>query len=123
MHEALGSAFLWDNLKDTHKTLGLPGSSVSKEPPCRFNRWVIPWRRNGSPLHILAWKSLWTEEPGGLQSMGSQELDMTWQLNDHHHHHHKILNHPFRVFLKLFKGLQRFIGAVRISFGLIVGQG
>ena len=72
---------------------------------------------------ILAWKSLWTEEPGGLQSMGSQELDMTWQLNDHHHHHHKILNHPFRVFLKLFKGLQRFIGAVRISFGLIVGQG
>ena len=23
----------------------------------------------------LAWKILWTEEPGGLQSMGSQELD------------------------------------------------
>ena len=26
---------------------------------------------------ILAWKILWTEEPGGLHSMGSQELDMT----------------------------------------------
>ena len=26
---------------------------------------------------ILAWRILWTEEPGGLQSMGSQELDMT----------------------------------------------
>ena len=26
---------------------------------------------------ILAWKILWTEEPGGLQSMGSQESDMT----------------------------------------------
>ena len=26
---------------------------------------------------ILAWKIPWTEEPGGLQSMGSQELDMT----------------------------------------------
>ena len=25
----------------------------------------------------LAWKSPWTEEPGGLQSMGSQELEMT----------------------------------------------
>ena len=23
---------------------------------------------------ILAWEILWTEEPGGLQSMGSQEL-------------------------------------------------
>ena len=26
---------------------------------------------------ILAWKILWTEEPGWLQSMGSQELDTT----------------------------------------------
>ena len=26
---------------------------------------------------ILAWKVPWTEEPGGLQSMQSQELDMT----------------------------------------------
>ena len=25
----------------------------------------------------LAWKIPWTEEPGGLQSMGSQESDMT----------------------------------------------
>ena len=28
---------------------------------------------------IPAWKSPWTEEPGGLQSMGSQELDTTHQ--------------------------------------------
>ena len=26
---------------------------------------------------ILAWKIAWTEEPGQLQSMESQELDMT----------------------------------------------
>ena len=26
---------------------------------------------------ILAWKIPWTEEPGGLQSIGLQELDMT----------------------------------------------
>ena len=26
---------------------------------------------------IVAWKIPWTEEPGGLQSMGSKELDMT----------------------------------------------
>ena len=25
---------------------------------------------------ILAWKIPWTEEPGGLQSMGSKEVDM-----------------------------------------------
>ena len=32
---------------------------------------------------ILAWRIPWTEEPGGLQSMGSQkEVDMTEQLNN-----------------------------------------
>ena len=36
--------------------------------------WVgkIPWRRAQQPTPvILAWKILWTEEPGGLQSMRS----------------------------------------------------
>ena len=26
---------------------------------------------------ILAWRTPWTEEPGGLQSLGSQESDTT----------------------------------------------
>ena len=34
---------------------------------------------------ILAWKIPRTEETGRLQSMESQELDMTYQLNHHHH--------------------------------------
>ena len=29
---------------------------------------------------ILAWRISWTEEPGGLQSVGSQELDTTQWL-------------------------------------------
>ena len=29
---------------------------------------------------ILAWEIPWTEEPGGLQSMGHKELDTTEQL-------------------------------------------
>ena len=28
----------------------------------------------GNPLHILAWRIPWTEEPGGLQSIGSQRV-------------------------------------------------
>ena len=31
----------------------------------------------------LAWKIPWTEEPGGLQSMGSLESDTTEQLHFH----------------------------------------
>ena len=30
--------------------------------------------------NILGWRIPWTEEPGGLQSMGCEELDMTVQL-------------------------------------------
>jgi len=30
---------------------------------------------------ILAWKILWTEEPGGLQSMGSQRVGHGWVRN------------------------------------------
>ena len=30
---------------------------------------------------ILAWRIPWTEEPGGLQFMGSKESDMTEQLS------------------------------------------
>ena len=36
-----------------------------------------PGEENGNHSRILAWKIPWTEESGGLQSMGSQELDTT----------------------------------------------
>ena len=33
---------------------------------------------------ILAWRITWTEEPGGLQSVGSQESDTTERLSTHY---------------------------------------
>ena len=32
-----------------------------------------PGRGNGNPLQYSRWEIPWTEEPGGLQSMGSQK--------------------------------------------------
>ena len=32
---------------------------------------------SSTPSSILAWRIPWTEKPGGLQSMGSQESDTT----------------------------------------------
>ena len=49
----------------------------------------------------LAWRIPWTEEPGGLQSMGLQELDTTEQLN-HHHHHIQFANILLRIFASMF---------------------
>ena len=60
---------------------GLPGGSDSKEPACNAgDRGSIPGpgrspgEGNGSHPSILAWRIPRTEEPGGLQSTGS-ELD------------------------------------------------
>ena len=36
-------------------------------------------------LSILAWEIPWTEQPGRLQFMQSEELDTTYQLNHNHH--------------------------------------
>ena len=46
----------------------------------------------------VAWEIPWTEEPGGLQSMGSLESDMTYQLNNNKST--KYPNH-YAVHLKL----------------------
>ena len=43
----------------------------------RFNPWVrkIPWSRNWQLIPVLLpGESMGTEEPGGLQSMGSQRV-------------------------------------------------
>ena len=37
---------------------------------------------------ILAWRIPWSEEPGGLQSMGQKESDMTERLPHFHTHIH-----------------------------------
>ena len=56
---------------------GFPGGSVLKNPPAMQESWV-PSLGQEDPLEeemathpgILAWEIPWTEEPGGLQSMG-----------------------------------------------------
>ena len=61
--------------------LGLPWGSDCKESAHNAGDQSLipgsgrsPGEKNGYPLQfsILAWRLLWTEEPGGLQSMGSQ---------------------------------------------------
>ena len=66
---------------------GFPGGASGKEPACQCSRhetrvqslgWENPLEE-GTATHssVLAWRIPWIEEPGGLQSMGVAELDMT----------------------------------------------
>ena len=50
---------------------------------CKIQVRSLSWEDPLEYSSILAWKILWTEEPGKLQSMGSKkELDMTKRLNN-----------------------------------------
>ena len=60
---------------------GFPGASDGKESVCNAGDLSLipgsgrsPGEGNGYPLQ---WEIPWTEEPGRLQSMGSQESNMT----------------------------------------------
>ena len=61
--------------------MGFPGDSVVKDPPANARDTGSipglgrsPGEGNGNPIRVLAWEIPWTEEPGELQSMGSQRI-------------------------------------------------
>jgi len=67
---------------------GFPGGASGKELACQRRRRKemrvrslggedSPEEEMATHSSILAWRIPWTGEPGGLQSMGSQEVDMT----------------------------------------------
>ena len=63
-------------------------AQMVKDPPAlETQAGFLGWENSlekGMATHssILAWRILWTEEPGGLQSIGSQESDTIYQLNN-----------------------------------------
>ena len=63
-------------------------AQMVKNPPAVQETWVLSWEdplEKGPATHssILAWRISWTEEPGRLQSMGSQSQT---RLSDFHFH-------------------------------------
>ena len=64
--------------KIPYKITGLPRCTSGKEPNCRWGRHGFESLGQEDPLEkemathssVLAWRILWTEEPGGLQSIG-----------------------------------------------------
>ena len=57
----------------------LPRWLSAKEATCQCRRcgldpWVRKMKEKATHSSFLAWEIPWTEEPGGLQSMGSQRV-------------------------------------------------
>ena len=70
---------IYSSLKMSWLNLGFPGGSGSKEYACNsgdlgsiLGSGRSPGEGNGYPCQYSAWKIPWTEEPGGLQSLGLQ---------------------------------------------------
>ena len=65
-------------------------AQMVKNLPAMWETWVRSLDQQ-DPLEkgmatyssVLAWRILWTEEPGGLQSMGSQRVGHDWATNTH----------------------------------------
>ena len=74
-------------LKINHIRVSLVAQRV-KNLPAMQETWVqsLGWEdplENGMATHssILAWRIPWADEPGGLQSMGSQRVRHYWETN------------------------------------------
>ena len=83
--KSLQKELLAEEILRVYDFLGFPGGASGKEPTCQCRRCkrhgFDPWVENdplekGMATHfsILAWRIQWTEEPGGLQSIGSQRV-------------------------------------------------
>ena len=69
MHRLPGGTMVRNLLANAGDTCPIPGLG-------RF-----PGERMATHSNILTWTISWREEPGGLQSFGLQELDMTQQMS------------------------------------------
>ena len=88
---------------------GFPGSASSQDPTrqcrthmrCGFGmHWDDPLEE-GMATHssLLAWRIPWTEEPGGLQSLGSQREGHGW--NDLAHVYNIAVQYFYRLYSKV----------------------
>ena len=87
-----------------------PGGLLGKESACNAGDpgsipglGRSPEKEMVTHSSFVAWRIPWTEEPGGLQSMGSQELDMTQRLNQHSKYNVEGVKNPLGFDLCLFR--------------------
>ena len=63
---------------------------------------------------ILAWKILWTEEPGGLQSMGSQRVGYDRATTHTHTHTHTHTGHMCSALIGTAKQFSKVVVPILI---------
>ena len=91
-----GYPLQYSGLENSTDCAGFPGGSAVKNPPTMQELqerqvWSLGQEEpleKGIATHpnFLAWRTAWTQEPGGLQSTGSHGVGRNWSdLADMHH--------------------------------------
>ena len=62
---------------------------------------------SSNPSGILAWKIPWTDEPGGLQSIGLHRVGHDWAHTHTHTHTHTLPSHKDRTQENLLREVRR----------------
>ena len=66
---------------------------------------------------VLAWRIPWTEEPGGLQSTGSQRVGHDWATSLHYHKIETWAIKISKIYHSTNLHLRMFEGAHLLKFG------
>ena len=85
------------------------GASLVAHLPSVWETWApslggkIPWRRawKSTPVFMFV-ESPQTEEPGGLQSMGSQRVRHNWLSTTQHIHFRIICSSSMKIFMVIW---------------------
>ena len=95
------------NIVQLHITLDFPSGSMVKNLPAMQEAletqvWSLGREQpleEETPTHlgILAWSIPWTEDPGGLQSMGFQRFKHDWSDRAHTHAHTRTHTHTHHL--------------------------
>ena len=93
-------------------------AQMAKNPPAMRDTWIQslgwedPWRRAWQPTPVsLPEEYPWTEEPGGLQAMGSQRVGHDWVTkhnaasNDHTQTFYHVLPQQSKALLLIATGI------------------
>ena len=112
--------------------MGFPIASEGKNPTAMQKRQEM-WVRlsdQEDPLEeemathssTLAWRILWTEEPGGLQSTGSQRVGHDWAGRNMYHNEKTICTPQYILWVYLMKKMLLLITLFFWSMGILEPQ-
>ena len=98
-----------------------PSSGDTQETQVQSLGWEVLEKEMATCSSMLAWEILWTEEPGGLQSMGLQRVGHNWVIKQQTAYHiffiHSTVDRHIGCFHVLaIRDCASMITGVQVSF-------